>query len=258
MTGSVRVIGLGPGPDKWLTDEAHRALAEATDLVGYHVYVARVAPREGLRVHGSDNGDELERARQALTLAAQGAKVAVVSGGDAGVFGMASALFEAIDRGPMELRALDVAVLPGVTAMLAAAARLGAPLGNDFCAINLSDNLKPWTVIEKRLALAAQADFVISLYNPASKARPQQIHEAFAILRKHRTPDAVVVFAKAVGRQDEEFVVTTLSEADPNTADMRTLVIIGAPSTRCLEKVGAQSEQSAPWIYTPRWLSESP
>ncbi len=251
MSGWVRVVGLGPGPDAWLTEEARRALADATDLVGYHVYTNRVAARNDLRVHGSDNGDELARARHALSLAEAGARVAVVSGGDAGVFGMAAAMFEAIDDGPAALRSLDVTVLPGVTAMLAAAARLGAPLGNDFCAINLSDNLKPWSIIEKRLALAAQADFVIALYNPASKARPQQIHRAFAILREQRTGAAVVVLAKAVGRPDQEILVTTLGEADPNAIDMRTLVIVGAPTTRCIER-----GTNTPWVYTPRWLSE--
>jgi precorrin-3B C17-methyltransferase len=247
----VRVIGLGPGPDAWLTEEARYALAQASDLIGYVPYVKRVPAREGLRVHASDNGDELARARHALQLAQAGARVAVVSGGDAGVFGMASALFEAVERGPSALRSLDIAVLPAVTAMLAAAARLGAPLGNDFCAINLSDNLKPWSVIEKRLRLAAQADFVIALYNPASKARPRQIHEAFAIVREQRVADAVVMLAKAVGRPDEELLVTTLGAADPSAIDMRTLVIIGAPSTRVLERPGA-----LPWVYTPRWLSE--
>lgn len=251
MTGCVRVIGLGPGPDAWLTEEARLALADATDLIGYFPYVKRVPERAGLRVHASDNGDELARARHALALAQEGARVAVVSGGDAGVFGMAAAVFEAIDRGPTELRSLDVSVLPGVTAMLAAAARLGAPLGNDFCAINLSDNLKPWSAIAKRLAAAAQADFVIALYNPASKARPTQIHEAFAILREHRLHEAPVVLAKAVGRPDEELSVTTLGAADPNLVDMRTLVIFGAPSTRILARAG-----KTPWVYTPRWLSE--
>jgi precorrin-3B C17-methyltransferase len=252
VTGWVRVIGLGPGPDAWLTEEARLALAEATDLIGYVPYVSRVPPHEGLRVHSSGNGDELDRARHALTLAQRGARVAVVSGGDAGVFGMASAVFEAIDRGPSELRSLEVTVLPGVTAMLAAAARLGAPLGNDFCAINLSDNLKPWSVIAKRLMLATQADFVIALYNPASKARPTQIHDAFAIVRQQRVHDSPVMLAKAVGRPDEELIVATLGNADPNQIDMRTLVIFGAPSTRVLARA-----DKTPWVYTPRWLSES-
>jgi precorrin-3B C17-methyltransferase len=163
------------------------------------------------------------------------------------VFAMAAALFEAIEQGPAEWRALDVAVLPGVTAMLAAAARLGAPLGGDFCAINLSDNLKPWAVIEKRLTLAARADFVIALYNPASRARPQQVHEAFALLRREREPDTLVAFATAIGRPDETIALSRLAEADPGLADMRTLVIVGASSTRRVER-----SDGTCWIYTPR------
>jgi precorrin-3B C17-methyltransferase len=243
----VRVLGIGPGPLRWLTEEVRDALARAEHVVGYHTYLARLPQLEGKVVHGSDNGDELARARVALELAAKGAHVAVVSGGDAGVFGMASALFEAIEHGEPRFRALDIAVFPAVTAMLAAAARLGAPLGNDFCAINLSDNLKPWAVIEKRLALAAEAGFVIALYNPASRARPEQVHRAFGILREHRANESVVVFAKAIGRADEEVAVTTLGAADPGMADMRTLLLIGAPNTRALERPDGSA-----WVYTPR------
>jgi precorrin-3B C17-methyltransferase len=251
--GSLRVLGLGPGPREWLTDEARAALDSAEHVLGYHSYLARLPELEGQVLHGSDNGDELARARHALELAAGGARVAIVSGGDPGVFGMAAAVFEAIERGPEALRALDVAVLPGVTAMLAAAARLGAPLGNDFCVINLSNNLKPWFVIERRLAAAAQADFVIALYNPASRARPQQVHTAFELLRQHRPPSTLVALAQAVGRADEELRVTTLAEADPGQADMRTLVIVGAESTRLIARPSGR-----PWLYTPRFIDEAP
>jgi precorrin-3B C17-methyltransferase len=247
VTGSIRVVGIGPGPQRWLTEEVRDALAQAEHVVGYHTYLARLPHLQGKVVHGSDNGDELARAKLALELAGKGAHVAVVSGGDAGVFGMAAALFEAIELGEARFRSLDIAVFPAVTAMLAAAARLGAPLGNDFCAINLSDNLKPWTVLEKRLALAAEADFVMALYNPASRKRPEQVHKAFAILREHRAKESVVVFAKAIGRDDEEVIVTTLGAADPSMADMRTLLLIGAPSTRALEKPDGSA-----WVYTPR------
>lgn len=247
--GRVDVVGLGPGPERWITPEASEALSLATDVLGYRAYTARLTPREGLTIHGSDNGDELMRARHALQLAEQGRRVAVVSGGDPGVFAMASAVFEAIEHGPSSFRALDVRVLPGVTAMLAAAARLGAPLGNDFCTINLSDNLKPWRVIESRLLLAAQADFVIALYNPASQARPEQVIRAFSLLRAHREPSTVVVFAKAIGRPDEEVHVTTLGDADPRLADMRTLLLVGASRTRVIER-----EQGEPWVYTPRYV----
>jgi precorrin-3B C17-methyltransferase len=250
--GSLRVVGLGPGPAAWLTEEARQALALARHVIGYHTYLARLPELEGKVLHGSDNGDELARAHQGLALAAGGAHVVIVSGGDPGVFGMAAALFEALEQSPATFRSLDVGVVPGVTAMLAAAARLGAPLGNDFCALNLSDNLKPWALLEKRLALAAQADFVIALYNPASRARAEQVHAAFAILRQHRAANTVVVFAQAVGRPDEELSVTTLGDADPAQADMRTLILIGSSSTRCIERPG-----SVPWVYTPRRAGEA-
>ncbi|MDB4987288.1 MAG: cobJ [Myxococcaceae bacterium] len=253
MKGSLRVVGLGPGPERWITPEASTALDAASDIFGYFSYVSRLCVRSDQTVHGSDNGDELARARQALALAEQGKHVVVVSGGDPGVFAMAAAVFEALELGPSAWRALDLQVLPGVTAMLAAAARLGAPLGNDFCAINLSDNLKPWAVIERRLTLAAQADFVICLYNPASKARPAQVHEAFSLLRSVRSADTVVVFAKAVGRPDEQLLITTLGEADPAQADMRTLLLFGASTTRCLERPDGEC-----WVYSPRKLREAP
>ncbi|MDB4975222.1 MAG: cobJ [Myxococcaceae bacterium] len=253
MTGSLRVVGIGPGPERWVTPEVSAAVASASDLLGYYPYVARLTVRSDQTVHGSDNGDELARARHALELAQAGARVVVVSGGDPGVFAMAAAVFEALELGPKEWRKLDIEVLPGITAMLAAAARLGAPLGNDFCAINLSDNLKPWSVIEQRLRLAAQADFVICLYNPASKARPEQVHKAFALLRGERSADTVVVFAKAIGRPDEEVHITSLGEAEPALADMRTLLLFGASTTRCLERTGG-----TPWVYSPRRLREAP
>jgi precorrin-3B C17-methyltransferase len=246
-------VGIGPGAAHWITPEVSTAVASASDIVGYHAYVARLPVGAAQRVHASDNGDELTRARLALELTAEGARVAVVSGGDPGVFGMAAAVFEAIDTGPSAWRGLDVQVLPGITAMLAAAARLGAPLGNDFCALNLSDNLKPWSVIEKRLGFAARADFVISLYNPASRARPEQIHAAFAILREHRAAETVVVFAQAVGRPDEALVISTLATADLALVDMRTLVLVGASSTRCIPRA-----QGGAWVYSPRWLEEVP
>ncbi|HEX6245587.1 MAG TPA: precorrin-3B C(17)-methyltransferase [Polyangiales bacterium] len=249
MSGGLCVAGLGPGPERWITPEVSAALAAATDVVGYHAYVKRLSLRADQRLHASDNGDELARAQQALALALEGARVVVVSGGDPGVFAMAAALFEAIEAGPAQLRSLPVHVLPGVTAMLAAAARLGAPLGNDFCAINLSDNLKPWSVIERRLTLAAQADFVIALYNPASRARPEQIQQAFALLRMERAPETLVMFAQAVGRADEALHVTTLAEAQPQLADMRTLVLIGASTTRAIAR-----PHGTPWVYSPRRL----
>ena len=239
MTGWVAVAGLGPGAEALVTPEVRAALAEATDVVGYIPYVARVAPREGLALHPSDNRVELDRARLALDLAADGKRVVVVSSGDPGVFAMAAALFEALEGrdGTPEIR-----ILPGITAMLAAAARLGAPLGHDFCAINLSDNLKPWALIEKRLRLAAEADFAMAFYNPRSKARPEGFARVLEILREACGPERLISFARAVSTPDEALSTVTLAEARPEMADMRTVVILGNSATR---RVGA-------WVYTPR------
>ena len=247
QAGSLRIVGLGPGAPRWTTPEASAALAAATDIVGYAPYVARLAARPGQRLHASDNRVELERARLALHLAQEGAHVAVVSGGDPGVFAMAAAVFEAIDHGEPAWRDLDVEVLPGVSAMLAAAARVGAPLGHDFCAISLSANLKPWAIIEKRLRLAAEADFVIALYNPASRARPHLIRDAFALLRQRKAGATPVVLAQAVGRDDERVEIATLADADVERIDMRMLVIVGSSETRMVLREGR-----APWVYTPR------
>ena len=251
MTGWLRVVGLGPGPSRWITPEVTDALAEASDVIGYRAYVERLTLGPQQRMHVSGNGDELQRAQLALELAQGGARVVIVSGGDPGVFAMAAAVFEAIERGPQAWRALEVHVLPGVTAMLAAAARLGAPLGNDFCAINLSDNLKPWSVIETRLRLTARADLVIALYNPRSRARPEQLSRALEVLREEKDAATLVVFARAIGRPDEALHVTTLAAADPDLVDMRTLVLIAASSTRCIERPDGQV-----WLYSPRSLPE--
>ena len=218
----------------------------ATDLVGYGPYLDRVACHEGQRRHASDNREELARARNALQLAAAGAYVVIVSGGDPGVFAMATAVFEALETGEATWRKIEIAVHPGISAMLAAAARLGAPLGHDFCAISLSDNLKPWSVIEQRLRAAALGDFVMALYNPASKARPRLIHDAFALLRELKPAETIVGFARAIGRADEKLTLTTLGKADPAIADMSTLVLVGAHATRSFEACGRR------WIYTPR------
>ncbi len=247
MSGRLSIVGLGPADARWLTLEAQAALAEAQDIVGYAPYVARVPERPGQTRLASDNRVEIERAQEALARAAQGRIVAVVSGGDPGVFAMASAVFEAVDHGPREWRALDIHVLPGVSAMQAAAARLGAPLGHDFCAISLSDNLKPWDVIEKRLEHAARGDFVIALYNPASRARPTRINDAFALLRRHLPGETFVGIAKSVGREEEEIILTRLDEADGGNVDMSTLVIIGASGTRRIAREGARD-----WVYTSR------
>ncbi|MDR3493556.1 MAG: precorrin-3B C(17)-methyltransferase [Ancalomicrobiaceae bacterium] len=246
--GWLRIVGLGPGDPDHLTVEATRVIAAATDIVGYSAYVDRLAEREGQLRHISDNRVEVERAALALDLALDGRNVAVVSGGDPGIFAMAAAVFEAIETGNPAWRLLDIEVIPGISAMQAASARLGAALGHDFCVISLSDNLKPWDMVSTRLEAAAGADFVIVLYNPASKARPERIFDAFALLRGLKAPDTIVVFARAVSRPEEAIEITTLGEADPHKVDMATLVLIGSSQTRKIER----GDGKAPWVLTPR------
>ena len=238
MTGWLAVAGLGPGNEALVTPEVSAALAEATHVLGYFPYVAHVAPRGGLQLLPSDNREELMRAREGLRLAAEGGRVVIVSSGDPGVFAMASAVFEAMEGGPQ----VDVRVLPGITAMLAAAARLGAPLGHDFCAINLSDNLKPWELIESRLRLAVRADFALAFYNPRSASRPLGFAKVLEVLREEGGNDRLISFARAVSTPEERLLTVTLGEATPEMADMRTMVIVGSSATR---RVGA-------YVYTPR------
>jgi precorrin-3B C17-methyltransferase len=248
VTGSLAIVGLGPGDPRWLTPAAREAVETATDLVGYGPYIDRAPHGPGeQRRHASDNRVEIDRARFALDLAANGSRVAVVSGGDPGVFAMAAAVFEAVEAGDAAWRELPILVEPGVSAMLAAAAAVGAPLGGDFCAMSLSDNLKPWEVIERRLRAAMDADFAVALYNPISSARPWQLSAAFVIARAIRAAETPVVFARAVGRPDQKVRIATLREAEAGWADMATLVLIGASTTRLIPRKGA-----APWVYTPR------
>jgi precorrin-3B C17-methyltransferase len=241
MSGCLAIVGLGPGDDRLVTPEVSDALSRATDVVGYIPYVARIAPREGLTLHPSDNRVELDRARAALEMAAAGKRVVVVSSGDPGVFAMASAVFEALE-GREDWQALDISVLPGITAMLAAAAHAGAPLGHDFCCINLSDNLKPWEIIESRLRHAAQADFAMAFYNPRSASRPEGFTHTLEVLREECGPDRLITFARAVSTAEERIITVTLGEATPEMADMRTVVIVGNSATR---RVGR-------WVYSPR------
>jgi precorrin-3B C17-methyltransferase len=240
---SLFIIGTGPGDPALLAPRAAAVLAAATDLVGYGPYLDRLPIVPGQTRHPSDNRVELERARHALTLAAAGRRVAVISAGDAGVFGMAAAVFEAIDAHP-PWRALEIEVIPGISALLAAAARLGAPLGHDFCAISLSDNLKPWDVVLARLRAAAAAGFVITLYNPLSRARPWQLGAAFDLLRELLPAATPVAFATAISRPDEKVTLATMANADPASADMRTLVLVGTAATRRIDGTA--------WLYTSR------
>jgi precorrin-3B C17-methyltransferase len=240
-------VGIGPGDARYRTPEAEAVLAAADILYGYGPYLDRVPVRPNQARHASDNREEGARARVALQRAAEGARVAVVSGGDPGIFAMAAAVCEEIEAGPAAWRSLDVSVVPGITAMLAVAARIGAPLGHDFCAMSLSDNLKPWELIERRLDAAARAGFVIALYNPVSRQRPRQLGMAFERLRMHLSPQTLVVFGRAVGRPDEQVAVTTLAMANPAGADMATLVIVGSPETRVIAR-----PDRPPLVYTPR------
>ncbi|RQT57170.1 precorrin-3B C(17)-methyltransferase [Burkholderia cepacia] len=248
--GRLTVLGLGPGGAAWLTPAARAALADATDILGYTTYVNMAGPfRDDQRVHGTDNREEMQRARHAFELAAEGRRVAVVSSGDPGVFAMAAAVLEALDeaRDP-HWAAVDLRVEPGISASLATAARAGAPLGHDFCAISLSDNLKPWDVIETRLRHAAQADLVMAFYNPISRARPWQLDRALDVVRAHRTADTVVVLGRDIGRPGATLATTTLGALRSDQVDMRTMVIVGSSTTRRFA-IGEGRE----WVYTPRW-----
>ena len=247
MSGWLAIAGLGPGAAQLITPEVTETLAQATDLIGYAPYVARVPTREGLVRHGSDNREEIDRASLALKLASEGKRVVVVSSGDPGVFAMAAAVFEAVESGDASWRDLDIRVLPGISAMFAAAARIGAPLGHDFCAINLSDNLKPWDLVERRLRLAAQADFVIALYNPLSSARPWQLGRALELLREELPETVPVIFASAISDAKEAIETVTLRDAVASRADMRTLVLIGSSRTRLIARGSGH-----PFVYTPR------
>jgi precorrin-3B C17-methyltransferase / cobalt-factor III methyltransferase len=250
--GRLVVVGLGPGDSRYLSAEAAAALDAAEALYGYAPYLDRVPARAGQSRHPSDNREEGARADAALRHAARGARVVIVSGGDPGVFAMAAAVCEAIERGPGEWRMLDVVFVPGITAMFAVAARIGAPLGHDFCALSLSDNLKPWQLIERRLDAAASTGFIIALYNPVSRARPWQFGKAVELLRRHLPEQTPVVFGRAVGRPEESVRIVTLAAADrtpPGMApvDMATLVIVGSRLTRIVARGGR-----TPLVYTPR------
>jgi precorrin-2 C20-methyltransferase/precorrin-3B C17-methyltransferase len=244
-TGEVVVVGLGPGDPRWLTPEARDALLAADDLIGYGPYLARVPARPGQHRHPSDNRVEAERAAFALDLAKRGRRVAVVSSGDPGVFAMATAVLEVAED--PQWKDVEVRVLPGLTAAQAVASRAGAPLGHDFCVLSLSDRLKPWPVIERRLAGAAAADLVIAIYNPASRSRTEQLVRARELLLEHRGPDTAVIVGRDVGGPTESVRVTTLAELEPASVDMRCLLIVGSSQTR----VATRADGSVR-VFTPR------
>ncbi|WP_421121439.1 precorrin-3B C(17)-methyltransferase [Aquihabitans daechungensis] len=249
--GWLRVVGLGPGDPGWLLPEARAALTEATDLIGYQTYLDMV-PRDLLGpqvLHGSDNRVELDRAGHALDLAVAGHRVAVVSSGDPGVFAMAAAVLEAqfAPEAPPAWLDVDVQVVPGITAALATAARAGAPLGHDFCLVSLSDNLKPWSIIERRVRAAMEADLVLALYNPVSRHRPTQLATAFELVRAHRDPATPIILGRDVGRPAETVTVVELADLDLSVCDMRTVIIIGSSTT-----VIHRGTSGNPRVLTPR------
>ncbi len=252
--GSLTVIGLGPGAPDFMVPAARQALDEAQDLLGYETYIKMAGPlRPGQVSHSSDNREELQRAGHAFELAATGRRVVVISSGDPGVFAMAAAVLEALHASSdPRWHAVDLQVLPGVSAALATAAKAGAPLGHDFCMLSLSDNLKPWAMIEKRLEHAAAADLVMAFYNAISKARPWQLGRALEIVRQQRSPETQVVLGRDVGRPAEALTVTTLGDLAPEQVDMRTLVIIGSSQTCRFAKPGGGE-----WVYTPRSYPDS-
>lgn len=247
MSGKLVIVGLGPGAPEQITPQASAAVAAAEVFFGYGPYLDRLSLRPDQTRIASDNREELSRAKAALRAAAGGARVCVASGGDPGVFAMAAAICEAIEEDLESWREIELEVIPGVTAMLAVAARAGAPLGHDFCAISLSDNLKPWTVIEQRLRAVASAGLVIALYNPISRARPWQLGAAFTILREVLPWTTPIIFGRAAGRPDEAIAITSLAEADATHADMATCVIIGSAETRLISRPG-----QPPLVYSPR------
>ena len=253
--GKLTVVGLGPGTRELMTPAVQRELEQAEVILGYETYVRMAGPfGPGQTVHMTDNREEMQRARHAFELAASGRSVVMVSSGDPGIFAMASAVIETLHESQKpEWHGVELVIQPGVSAAMAAASRSGAPLGHDFCIISLSDNLKPWDIIEKRLRLAAEADLAMAFYNPISKARPHQLIRALEILRQYRTPETPVVLGRDIGRPAETTRVTMLGALTADDVDMRTVVIVGSSHTQRFERA-----DGGEWVYTPRWYGEKP
>jgi cobalt-precorrin 5A hydrolase/precorrin-3B C17-methyltransferase len=253
--GRLAVIGLGPGAAELMVPAVKAELTRANDVLGYETYVRMAGPfRSDQVLHCTDNREEMQRARHAFELAAEGRSVVVVSSGDPGVFAMAAAVLEALHESTdAAWHNVDLQILPGVSASLATAAQAGAPLGHDFCVLSLSDNLKPWAIIEKRLDLAAQADLALAFYNPISRSRPWQLGRALEIVAQHRAPDTPVVLGRDIGRPGQTLRITKLGQLTPEQVDMRTMVLIGS-STTCAFPRADGSE----WVYTPRWYGNKP
>ncbi|CAI8809847.1 cobalt-precorrin 5A hydrolase / precorrin-3B C17-methyltransferase [Pseudomonas sp. IT-P44] len=253
--GRLAVIGLGPGAAELMVPAVKAELARANDVLGYETYVRMAGPfRADQVMHCTDNREEMQRARHAFELAAQGRSVVVVSSGDPGVFAMAAAVLEALhESSDAAWHNVDLEILPGVSASLATAAQAGAPLGHDFCVLSLSDNLKPWEIIEKRLDLASQADLALAFYNPISRSRPWQLGRALEIVAQYRTPATPVVLGRDIGRPGQTLRVTTLGQLTPDQVDMRTMVLVGSSTTCVFSRMGGGD-----WVYTPRWYGEKP
>jgi len=253
--GRLAVIGLGPGAAELMVPAVKAELARATDVLGYETYVRMAGPfRDDQVQHCTDNREEMQRARHAFRLAAEGRSVIVVSSGDPGVFAMAAAVLEALHESEDPAwHSVELEILPGVSASLATAAQAGAPLGHDFCVMSLSDNLKPWSIIEKRLDLAAEADLALAFYNPISRARPWQLGRALEIVAQHRSPDTPVVLGRDIGRPGQTLRVTTLAALTPEQVDMRTMVLIGSSTTCVFPRA-----EGGDWVYTPRWYGNKP
>ncbi|MFW9079404.1 precorrin-3B C(17)-methyltransferase [Pseudomonas sp. P2757] len=253
--GRLAVIGLGPGAAELMVPAVKAELTRATDVLGYETYVRMAGPfRDDQVQHCTDNREEMQRARHAFRLAAEGRSVIVVSSGDPGVFAMAAAVLEALhESADPAWHSVDLEILPGVSASLATAAQAGAPLGHDFCVMSLSDNLKPWSIIEKRLDLAAEADLALAFYNPISRARPWQLGRALEIIAQHRTPETPVVLGRDIGRPGQTLRTITLGELTPDQVDMRTMVLIGSSTTCTFARADGRQ-----WVYTPRWYGEKP
>ncbi|MGO2488948.1 MAG: precorrin-3B C(17)-methyltransferase [Pseudomonas taetrolens] len=255
VRGRLAVIGLGPGAADLMVPAVKAELARANDVLGYETYVRMAGPfRDDQVLHCTDNREEMQRARHAFELAAQGRSVVVVSSGDPGVFAMAAAVLEALHASSdPQWHSVELEMLPGVSASLATAAQAGAPLGHDFCVMSLSDNLKPWSIIEKRLDLACEADLALAFYNPISRSRPWQLGVALEIVARHRTAQTPVVLGRDIGRPGQTLRVTTLGELTPEQVDMRTMVLIGSSTTCTFPRADGRE-----WVYTPRWYGEKP
>jgi cobalt-precorrin 5A hydrolase/precorrin-3B C17-methyltransferase len=246
--GKLSIIGTGPGSAEWMSPQVKEVLRSSTDWIGYQTYLNLVEPlRTNQRLHIFDNREELERAALALNLAAEGRSVVMVSSGDPGIYAMAAAVFEVLERDAKpDWDTIEIQVCPGISAMQAAAAQVGAPLGHDFCAISLSDILKPWETIVDRLSAAAQADFAIAFYNPISKTRTWQLEKAKALLLNYRSPETPIVLARNLGRPGQQTTIKTLGTLSIDDADMRTVILIGSSKTRTFDRAGRT------WVYTPR------